>query len=147
MKTDLVVTGYLIHGGRILLIKHRKSGLWLPPGGHIDRNEAPDDSLRREFMEEMNLRIEVLNRNDVPKAGNIRRQLAVPFYVNVHSVGDHEHCCFHYLCRTKDPGKLRMNRSEVDDYGWFSPKELGQKKIPPDVRNIARKAFRRFKAL
>ena len=65
MKTDLVVAGYLFHNNKVLLIHHKKLDIWIPPGGHIDENETPDEALEREIMEELNLNIEILNRNDV----------------------------------------------------------------------------------
>jgi 8-oxo-dGTP pyrophosphatase MutT (NUDIX family) len=147
MKTDLVVCGFLVHNNKVLLIHHKKLGLWIPPGGHIDKDETPDETLERELKEELNLEIEILNRNDVPMGGNIVKQLAVPFYVNVHRVGDHDHCCFFYLCKPKNPEKLIMNKSELKDYAWFSVEELKQKHVPDDVRNIAMKAFELFDSL
>jgi 8-oxo-dGTP diphosphatase len=147
MKTDLVVAGYLIHDNKVLLIHHRKLDRWIPPGGHIDENETPDEALEREFKEELNLEIEILNRNDVPMSGNIKKQLAVPFYVNVHSVGDHNHCCLFYLCKSKNPEKLMLNESEVRKFAWFSVEELNQEHVPSDVRNIAMKALELFNLL
>ncbi len=141
MKTDLVVAGYLIHGSGVLLIHHKKLGLWLPPGGHIEKDEVPDDALTREFKEELNLNIELLNRKDVTMSGNIKRQLAVPFYANVHSVGDHDHCCLYYLCRLKGRNKPKAIKSELKGFAWFSRKELEQEKVPADVRNIALRAL------
>ena len=38
--------------GYILLGAHITSGLWLPPGGHVDMGEHPRDTVRRECMEE-----------------------------------------------------------------------------------------------
>ncbi len=101
MKTDLVIGAFLFHNSKVLLIHHKKLNLWLPPGGHIEKDETPDDAVKRELKEELGLDVELLNRNDVPHGGNIIRQLAVPFYVNVHRVGDHDHCCFFYLCKCK----------------------------------------------
>ncbi len=153
MKTDLVIAGYLIHDGKVLLIHHKREGLWLPPGGHIKKNETPDDAVKREFKEELNIDVEILNRNDIPVGGRMVRQLAVPFYVNVHrvkgikGVKDHNHCCLYYLCKAKNLDNLRMNKSEVKDYTWFSVKELDQEHVPADVRNIAMKAFELFKSL
>ncbi len=141
MKTDLVVAGYLVHEGKVLLIFHRKLQLWLPPGGHIEKDEVPDDAVIREFKEELNLDVELLGKNDVPMAGNIKRQLAVPFYVNVHSVGDHDHCCFYYLCKPRGMQNLKLNTSELDDFRWFSAEELKQDRVPADVRNIALRAL------
>jgi len=141
MKTDLVVSGYLIHNNKVLLIHHKKLDLWLPPGGHIDKDETPDDALRREFKEELNLDIEILNRNDVSDIGNIKKQLAVPFYANVHNVGDHDHSCLFYLCKPKNPEAIAINKNELNDFKWLSVEELNQEHIPVDVRNIAKKAF------
>ena len=140
MKTDLVVAGYLIHNNKVLLIHHRKLDLWLPPGGHIDKDETPDEALIREFQEELGLEIEILNYNDIPKEGSVKKKLALPFDVNVHSVGDHDHCCFFYLCKSKSE-VLALNKNELKNFGWFSKDELNQKYIPVDVRNIALKAF------
>jgi len=147
MKTDLVIGGYLIYDSKLLLIHHKKLDLWLPPGGHIEKDETPDDAVKREFLEELGIKVEILNRNDVPIGGSIVKQLAVPFYVNVHNVGDHDHCCFFYLCTLKNPEKIKINKSELKDFDWFSPEELNQERIPIDVRGISMKAFDLFKKI
>ncbi|MEI6843198.1 MAG: NUDIX domain-containing protein [bacterium] len=43
--------------GEIFLIHHKKSGLWLAPGGHLDKDETPTDTLKREVMEELGFEI------------------------------------------------------------------------------------------
>lgn len=141
MKLHIVVAGYLIHKNRLLLIHHKKLKKWIPPGGHINENETPDDALRRELKEELNLDVEILNRTDIPMDGNIQQQLAVPFFVGVHNVGDHDHYCLYYLCKTKNTEGLSINKSELKDFAWFSVQELKQKSIQEDVRNIGLKAF------
>ena len=69
MKTDLVVSGYIFHNDKVLLIHHAKLDKWLPVGGHIDENETPDQALRREVKEETNLDIEILNQSSLPVTG------------------------------------------------------------------------------
>jgi ADP-ribose pyrophosphatase YjhB (NUDIX family) len=32
----------------VLLVYHRKLAMWLPPGGHVEPNELPDDAAVRE---------------------------------------------------------------------------------------------------
>jgi 8-oxo-dGTP pyrophosphatase MutT (NUDIX family) len=147
MKTDLVIEAFIVHENKVLLIHHKKLDLWLPPGGHIEENETPDEAVEREVREELGLDVEILNRNDIPMKGNIVKQLAVPFYVNVHNVGDHDHCCFFYLCSLKESKDVIINKSELKDFSWFSPEELSQKHIPADVRNIALKAFELYNSL
>ena len=38
---------------QILLVDHKKAGLWLPPGGHIDEGEHPKEAASREMEEEL----------------------------------------------------------------------------------------------
>lgn len=143
MKTDLVVGGYVLHAGKVLLIHHKKLNLWLPPGGHIERDETPDEALAREILEEVGLKIRLLNHSDIPLAGSAKKNLALPFYVNVHSVGDHDHCCFYYVCEALNPDGLVTKKDEVKDFGWFGPEELkNDSRVPEDVRNQALKALR-----
>ena len=39
---------------KILLVAHKKAGLWLPTGGHVELNEHPHDTVIRECFEELN---------------------------------------------------------------------------------------------
>lgn len=41
--------------GQLLLVAHRKSGLWLPPGGHVEPGEDPWASVVRECREELGI--------------------------------------------------------------------------------------------
>lgn len=49
---DFTVAVFVVHEGRVLLHWHRKLGRWLPPGGHIEPNELPDEAAVREVREE-----------------------------------------------------------------------------------------------
>ena len=144
MKTDLVVAGFIFSKGRVLLVHHKKLGLWLPVGGHINRNETPDEALLREIKEEVGLDAEILNVNRFPVRGTVKKNLAVPFHVNVHSAGDHEHCCLFYLCTASNADKLSIN-GELKNYGWFSERGLIKSTAPEDVRLMASMAFGLFR--
>ncbi|HUA30732.1 MAG TPA: NUDIX domain-containing protein [Streptosporangiaceae bacterium] len=41
--------------GNVLLVDHRKAGLWLPTGGHVDPGEHPAATVRREAREELGI--------------------------------------------------------------------------------------------
>lgn len=41
----------------ILLVEHRKAGLWLPPGGHVEPHEDPAGTVQREASEELGLTV------------------------------------------------------------------------------------------
>lgn len=42
-------------GPHVLLVDHRKAGLWLPAGGHVEPGESPVDTVRREVVEELGI--------------------------------------------------------------------------------------------
>jgi 8-oxo-dGTP diphosphatase len=41
--------------GGVLLVDHRKAGLWLPTGGHVEPGEHPAATVRREAREELGI--------------------------------------------------------------------------------------------
>lgn len=146
MKTDLTVCACIIAEGKLLLILHRKLRLWLFPGGHIEKDETPDAAVRREVAEEVGLRVELVKGSASKGPGEIE-VLAVPFYVNLHSVGDHHHVGFFYLCTTPD-SRVQLNAEESDAYRWLSAGELASSPLlTGDIRKIAQLAFERYDAL
>ncbi|MBU1111767.1 MAG: NUDIX domain-containing protein [archaeon] len=146
MKTDLVIAGYIIHQNKVLLIHHRKLNLWLPVGGHIDENETPNQALLREIKEEIGIDVEILNKSNIPAEGNIKCNLATPFYVNVHSVGDHDHCCLFYVCKAINPEQLKIN-NELKNFEWFAKDDLNKDHVPADVKNQSLAALKLYNNL
>lgn len=138
-KIDLVVAGYIFSKDKVLLVHHKKLDLWLPVGGHLNKDETPDKALLREIKEETGLDVELI-KNAMPLEGNVRENLAVPFHVNVHSVGDHDHCCLFYICKALNAEKIVINK-ELKNFRWFSREELHNKEVPLDVRGIGLRAF------
>ena len=75
-------------GGQILLVAHRKAGLWLPAGGHVEPGEDPWDTVARECEEELHVpavphpgtsHTGVPEREpDPPRTGPHRRRPVVP---------------------------------------------------------------------
>lgn len=68
-------TAYIVARGRTILLWHRGLRMWLPPGGHLERNEDPVQGALREAFEEAGLDVEV-----IPSRGVLRveRPLALP---------------------------------------------------------------------
>ncbi len=62
-KIRVRVGGILIKDSKILLLKHEGVGpadyLWSPPGGGLEFGENAENELKREFLEETGLEIEV----------------------------------------------------------------------------------------
>ena len=45
--------------------------------------------------------------------------------MNVHSVGDHDHCGLKYICKALNPEELKINK-ELKGFKWLSIDELDQ---------------------
>ena len=140
-ELQIVVAAFIFNGGKVLLIHHKKLDMWLPVGGHIERNETPDAAVLREAKEEVGLDVEIIQTDATLQCGQMKEKLCVPFHVSVHSVGDHDHCCLNYACTVKSEN-VEMNNRELKDFKWFSKEELNQEHIPEDVRQIALSAFK-----
>ena len=55
MRRTFSVAVYPRHAGRVLLIHHKRLGIWLPPGGECEAGETPLEAARRELVEETGL--------------------------------------------------------------------------------------------
>ncbi|MFA4964833.1 MAG: NUDIX domain-containing protein [Thermoleophilia bacterium] len=60
-KPTIRVAGLLVHEGRILMVEqgHGEERYWLLPGGGVQFGETLSEALRREFQEELGLRVGV----------------------------------------------------------------------------------------
>ena len=58
------VTGsaFIVGPRGIVLLRHRRLGIWVQPGGHVDAGETPWDGARREAVEETGLPVRHLGR-------------------------------------------------------------------------------------
>jgi len=108
------VTGSAIVVGPrgVLLLKHRRLGIWLQPGGHVDAGEMPWEASLREAREETGL--------DVAFAGPLDAD-GVPLliHVDVHAGGrGHTHLDTRYLL---DGGDADPNppEHESQEIAWF----------------------------
>ena len=109
-------------GGATLLHWHRKVGLWLPPGGHIEPNEDPLEAARREAWEETGIDVEILPTSQ-PFDYADPLQLAVPVTIMVEPIGAfdgddaHHHIDLIYFAR---PASLARTDTPPDGWQWVS---------------------------
>lgn len=130
---DIVVAGYIVNNGKLLLIHHKQLDKWLPVGGHLHKNETPDDALVREAKEELGIVIDFFQYPKL-RRGN-KRQYASPFYQNLHHITEnHLHYCLFYLCKLKTRN-IRCDPNESKGYGWFRSEDLP--KIQPPLNEGA----------
>ena len=113
----------------IYLVHHIKANDWIPPGGHINKNELPIETVKREFEEELS-----------HKLTNEKIEL---FDLSIKEINrPHQNCLIHYdiwyLVYTKKL-PFKFLRREFYDAGWFNLNE-GVKKIKlKKYRDIVKK--------
>ncbi|HCC22339.1 hypothetical protein A2480_00085 [Candidatus Uhrbacteria bacterium RIFOXYC2_FULL_47_19] len=105
--------------GRVFFGLHKKSGLWLFNGGHVDRGELPEEALRREIVEEWGpdtaiSTVEMPQLLTVTEIDNLPMQTCrahynIWFFVSVDE-------------RNFRPDSSRMD-TEFSEFGWHSLEE------------------------
>ncbi|WP_420420934.1 NUDIX hydrolase [Simkania sp.] len=65
MQKHFVTSVYILQDNQVLLLMHPKLSKWLPPGGHVEENEAPVEAALREVEEETGLLVELISDEHV----------------------------------------------------------------------------------
>ena len=136
-----VVTGYVVRDGKTLLLYHRKMKMWLPPGGHIDEGETPDQAVRREIREETGLEVDILSPRRKPDHREPGVEyLHIPNHIQLEDIPGHpQHIDLIYFCRAKD-GEASVSE-EHDGMRWLGAKELSGPHVRDEVRETALRAI------
>jgi ADP-ribose pyrophosphatase YjhB (NUDIX family) len=143
MTRDFTATTFVVQGGRTLLLHHRKLGMWLPPGGHIDPHELPDQAALREVREESGLEVELLDHGRM--LGRVR-MLAQPYCILLEDISPgHQHIDLIYFARVCG-GSLTHAEREARAARWYSWEELGDAEIAEDIRELGRRAIESYRA-
>jgi 8-oxo-dGTP pyrophosphatase MutT (NUDIX family) len=144
---DFTVAVFVVHDNRVLLHPHKKLGLWLPPGGHIEPNELPDEAAIREVEEESGLIVELVGPHGVevddPAAP---RQLIRPEGIQLEDISPgHQHIDLIYFARPTGatPGVLP---DLIDDMRWIGEDDFPSIELTQEVETWARTALRAFRA-
>ena len=106
---------------QFLLIKHKKLGKWLQPGGHVDPDELPDTAAVREVFEETGLHVELIG-DHLPRPTDPVRPFAMQ--LNVITENEHEHIDFVYLATPVGSLALTQNVQETDGIKWYALDEI-----------------------
>ena len=144
-----VATVYVVNRGATVLHEHPKLGMWLPPGGHLDRDELPHEAAARETREELGLDVELVapaGELDSETAESLPR--AQQFLLEDIDVCDgdvaHQHVDFVYYGRA-DSRSLDPEPGEAPPtaWEWFAPDQLraNADRLPADVVEAGQRAI------
>jgi len=103
----------------VLLVDHRKAGLWLPAGGHVEPGEHPAATVRREALEELGIEAEFS-----PVTGD--RPLFVTVTETVPAAGRHTDVSLWYVLTRGMSQPLRPDLAEFREARWWTRGQIGR---------------------
>lgn len=116
---DFTVAVFVVHEDRVLLHFHQKLDRWLPPGGHIEPNELPDEAAVREVLEETGVACTLTGGTRMHyDDATLPLQLVSPAGIQLEQIGpDHQHIDLIYFATGAPAAPL----PKVD---WFALDQL-----------------------
>lgn len=133
-------TTFVVFKGKTLLHLHRSLKMWLPPGGHIDRDEMPHTTATREVKEETGLEVELVfeapkitseNAQEIPLLRHMLLENINPF---------HQHIDLIYFAKANS-FDVTPGPGESLELRWFSSEDLASNEIKNDIRILGQEAI------
>jgi 8-oxo-dGTP pyrophosphatase MutT (NUDIX family) len=124
----LTASAFVLSSRGIILHRHRRLGIWVQPGGHVDPGETPEAAALRETTEETGL----LVRHVAP---------VTLFHVDVHpGPKGHTHYDLRYvvLAEPHDPRPPEHESPEVEWFDLDVAPERAEPELAAAIRKLAR---------
>lgn len=134
---------------RVLLVNHKKLGVWLYPGGHVEINETPDETLVREVKEETGLDVTIISNKDESLA-NIETGVSVlhqPYAIlceKIRSNPEHYHVDLVYRCKIINDNLNEIIKGyEEKEIGFFGIDDLKLINLFPNFEKLLEKVLKK----
>ncbi|HIE41386.1 MAG TPA: NUDIX domain-containing protein [Candidatus Aenigmarchaeota archaeon] len=134
---------------KVLLVNHRKLGVWLYPGGHVEWNETPDETVVREVKEETGLDVKIISDRDSslsdPKADvSVLHHPYIILCEKINRDNEHYHIDLIYLCKIEDEenSEIYHNPKESSDIRFFGLEDLDNINLFPNFRKLLEKILK-----
>ncbi len=111
---------------KILLTDHKKSGLWLPPGGHVELNEHPTETVKREIIEELGIEARFF----------INDPIFLTVTKTVGKTAGHTDISLWYILKGSSAAKYSFNKEEFFQVRWFSFGKIPFNKTDPHLKRF-----------
>lgn len=113
----------------ILLVEHKKSGLWLPSGGHVEPNEDPIVAAKRECFEELGIQAKFL----------FDKPIFITSTITVGATAGHTDVSLWYVLNGHLDMELIYDKEEFESIKWFKLDEIPFGKSDPHMRRFIEK--------
>ncbi len=117
------------NASKILLVDHKKAQLWLPSGGHVEVDEDPKETVRRECFEELGIDADFWCEHPI-------------FLTSTLTVGltaGHTDVSLWYILRGNHQGQYVFDAEEFNEIKWFAFNDIPYKKSDPHMRRFINK--------
>jgi len=132
-------SGIVLADQQVLLVEHRKLGMWLYPGGHIEPDEDPVQAVLREVAEETGLACRIVTAPQfVHPAATV---LPAPFTILVHDIPAnaqtplHQHIDLVYVL-APERGQATPQLEEVTGCRWVPLAGVADLHTPPELPSL-----------
>ena len=114
---------------KILLVDHKKAGLWVPAGGHVEVNEDPKETVRREVQEELGIEAEFLFEDP----------LFISITKTVGLTAGHMDVSLWYILKGDSCSQLDFDQKEFHGIRWFNYHEIPYDRSDPHLQRFIEK--------
>ena len=142
---DFTVSAYIVFENTVLLVHHKKIGIWVPPGGHVELDEDTDQALLREIEEETGLTVEIIGSSSgiTDTGDHPTKALTVPAFMDIHYFDtQHRHLNMAYIARATS-NEAVLDEREHHQLKWFTSEDLNdpQYNLTPFIKHYAMHAL------
>lgn len=136
------VTIVIVYKNKCLLHRHKKLGIWIPVGGHVDEDELPEEAAVREAREESGLDIELFNSDKNYKKYYSNIDLLIkPAHIELHLIEEyHHHINLVYYAKSNN-SKIQAEDERDEHFQWFTKDELNNENINSEVKFVCKEAL------
>lgn len=137
MQRHFTATAFIIDSKhRVLLMWHHHLQRWMPPGGHVEENEIPEETAKREAREETGLDVEIVGEvcadlfAKKPHEGRMLKKPLAMLLEEIPASGKkgepaHQHMDFLFRARPLDESQpLALAEDEAREMRWFTAQEI-----------------------